>query len=91
MVGCSVTNVVKAKIIRIGNSQGVRLPKIWLDQLNLGPEVEMAMQADKIVIRSVLRPRQGWEVQFAAMAEAGDDRLLDAPVSTAFDQDEWEW
>jgi antitoxin MazE len=86
-----MTNVVKAKIIRIGNSQGVRLPKIWLDQLNLGPEVEMAMQADKIVIRSVRRPRQDWEVHFAALAEAGDDRLLDTPVSTAFDQDEWEW
>ena len=86
-----MTNVMKAKIIRIGNSQGVRLPKIWLDQLNLGPEVEMAMQADKIVIRPTLRPRHDWDGQFAAMAEAGDDRLLDVPVSTAFDKDEWKW
>ena len=86
-----MTNVVKAKIIRIGNSQGVRLPKIWLDQLNLGPEVEMAMQSDKIVIRPALRPRQAWDEQFAAMAQAGDDRLLDAVVPTSFDKDEWEW
>lgn len=86
-----MTNVVKARIIRIGNSRGVRLPKVWLDQLNLGPEVEMAMQTDKIVIRPALRPRQDWEGQFAAMAQAGDDRLLDAVVSTAFDTDEWEW
>ena len=86
-----MAGVVKAKIIRIGNSQGVRLPKIWLDQLNLGPEVEMAMQANNIVIRPALRPRQGWDVRFAAMAKAGDDRLLDAPVSTGFDKDEWEW
>jgi len=86
-----MTNVVKAKIIRIGNSQGVRLPKIWLDQLNLGPEVEMAMQSDKIVIRPALRPRQDWDKQFAAMAQAGDNRLLDTAVPTSFDKDEWEW
>ena len=86
-----MTNVVKAKIVRIGNSQGVRLPKIWLDQPNLGPEVEMTMQAGKIVIRPALRPRQDWDEQFAAMAQAGDDRLLDAVVPTAFDKDQWEW
>lgn len=86
-----MTNIVKAKIVRIGNSQDVRLPKLWLDQLNLGPEVEMSIQADKIVIRPAMRSRQDWDAKFAAMAEAGDDRLLDASVPTAFDKDEWEW
>jgi hypothetical protein len=38
--------------------------------------------------------RAGWDEQFAAMAGAGDDRLLDgdrsSPAAT-WDQDEWEW
>ena len=86
-----MSNVVVAKIVRIGTSQGVRLPKVWLDQLHLGPEVEMTVQTDGIVIRPTSRPRQGWCEQFAAMAAAGDDHLIDAPIPTDFDQDQWEW
>jgi antitoxin MazE len=84
-------SVVKTKLIRIGNSQGVRLPRIWIDQLNIGQEVEMSMQADRIVIRPARQPRHDWAVQFAAMAAAGDDHLTEPLVLTRFDQDEWEW
>jgi antitoxin MazE len=54
-----MSKVVKSHLVRIGNSRGVRIPKVWLDQLNLGEEVEMAVQADRLVIRSAHRPRQG--------------------------------
>jgi len=83
--------VVKARIIKIGNSQGVRIPKAWLDQLNFGEEVELVVQPDQLVIRSPYRPRQDWEKHFAAMAVEKDDRLLDAETSTRWDQDEWDW
>jgi len=35
-------------------------------------------------------PREGWDEAFRAMAERGDDHLLDESLSTAFDEPEWE-
>ena len=82
----------KARIIKIGNSQGVRIPKFLLDQLALGDQVELVIEQDQLIIRPAHRPRQGWEEQFARMAAGGDDRLLDPDTSlTHWDQDEWEW
>jgi antitoxin MazE len=84
-------NVVKSRVVRIGNSRGVRIPKLWLEQLDLGEEVEMAVQADQLVIRSARRPRQGWEEQFRAMHEKGDDRLIEGFPASAWDEQEWQW
>ena len=88
-----MATVVKTRIIKIGNSQGIRIPKLLLDQTDLGDEVELELQQRQIVIRSAHQPRAGWEERFKAMAEAGDDKLLDGDVMvpTAWDQEEWEW
>ena len=85
--------VIRARIIRIGNSQGLRIPKQVLDQTRLGEEVELEVQHDQIVIRPAHRPRAGWEDQFREMGERGDDRLLDGDelVPTRWDEAEWEW
>jgi len=86
-----MSTVLKARIIKIGNSHGVRIPKVWLEQLDLGEEVEMAVESDQIVIRPAHQPRDNWEQQFSEMAAQGDDQLLDQPTPTRWDQDEWEW
>ncbi len=86
-----MSTVLKARIIKIGNSHGVRIPKVWLEQLDLGEEVEMAVESDQIVIRPAHSPRDGWEQQFSLMAAQGDDQLLDQPTPTRWEQDEWEW
>ena len=88
-----MSSAVKARIVKIGNSQGVRIPKLLLDQADLGEEVELELQGEQIVIRSAHRARHDWSDQFKAMAARGDDKLLDdeALVSTAWDEDEWEW
>ena len=84
-------NVVKSHLVRIGNSRGVRIPKVWLEQLDLDDEVELRMEADQLVIRSARHPRQGWEDRFRAMHERGDDRpVAEFPAST-WDDREWEW
>jgi predicted DNA-binding antitoxin AbrB/MazE fold protein len=36
-------------------------------------------------------PRTGWDEQFARMGEYGDDKLLDNPTPTKWDETEWEW
>ncbi len=68
---------VRTHIIKIGNSQGIRIPKLLLDQLGLGDEVEIEVQGKQLVIRPTRSPRQGWNEQFQVMAAQGDDRLLD--------------
>jgi len=83
--------VLKARVVRIGNSRGIRIPKVWLDQLGLDAEVELAVQKDRLVIRRAHRPREGWKEAFRSMAEHRDDRLLDEPVVTKWDREEWEW
>ncbi len=85
-------NVVRTHIIRIGNSRGIRIPKLLLDQAGLGTEVEILVQRDHLMIRPVGRPRSTWDEQFRAMAEQGDDRLfLGDAALTDWDAREWEW
>jgi antitoxin MazE len=84
-------NVIKSRLVRIGNSRGIRIPSIWVEQLALGEGVEMSVEADRLVICSTRRPRAGWEERFRAMHDCGDDRPMeDFPAST-WDQEEWEW
>jgi antitoxin MazE len=84
---------MKAHLIRIGNSQGVRIPKPLLEQTKLRDEVEIEVQDDCLVIRARGNPRAGWDEAFAAMARQGDDALLDSTelVPTRWDEEEWEW
>ena len=84
-------SVIKTPIIKIGNSRGIRIPKLLIDQVGLGNEVEITAQRDQLVIRPTSRPRYDWDTQFRAMAEQGDDRLLDEPVATQWDASEWTW
>jgi antitoxin MazE len=90
---CELSTVFKTRIVKIGNSQGIRIPKLLLDQTQLGEEVELELQQDRIVIRSARRAREGWDAAFHVMAEAGDDRLLDdeALTLTSWDEAEWTW
>jgi antitoxin MazE len=84
---------MKTRIIRIGNSQGIRIPKIYLQQTGLGEEVELDVQDKEIVIRRVGHPREGWAEAFRTMSERGDDRLLDRELrrQSGWDEVEWQW
>lgn len=83
---------MKANIIRIGNSRGVRLPKALLEQTGLNGEVDLKATNDSIVIRPrSSKPRAGWAKSFKELAASGQDKLLDPVTSTEWDKDEWEW
>ena len=84
---------MRASIVRIGNSQGIRIPKVVLEQTQLEGEVELEVKDREILIRPVSKPRQDWAQKFKAMAEKGDDKLLDSSSidQTSWDKDEWEW
>jgi antitoxin MazE len=82
---------MRARLIQIGNSRGIRLPKTVLAEAQLEDEVELKAEPGCIVIRSAKRPRAGWAEAAQQMRERGEDRLLDPPMSTRFDREEWEW
>jgi antitoxin MazE len=80
---------MKARIVRIGNSQRVRIPKPIKEQTGLRGEVDIIAEKDAVVIRPAARPRAGWAVVFREMAWRGDDRLLDdvGPTLSTWDKD----
>jgi antitoxin MazE len=82
---------MKARLIRIGNSRGIRLPKPVIDELGLADEVDMEVRADRLVIRPSQGTRAGWAEAAEALAAEAGDRLLDGPTSTRFDDEEWTW
>ncbi len=82
---------MKTRLVRIGNSRGVRLSKALLESSGLADEVEISVQKNRITITSSRKPRQGWEEQFARMHAAGDDRMIDPPLASGWDETEWVW
>ena len=87
--GCPMP--VKTRIIRIGNSQGIRIPKPLLEQSGITGEVELEIEDNKIIIHAAESPRRGWEEAFAAMAQHGDDVLIDPDAESDWDHEEWQW
>jgi antitoxin MazE len=82
---------MKARIVRIGNSRGVRLPKPLLAEAGLPADVEIRARNGAIVISPASRPRAGWGDAARQLRERGGGRLLDAPTGTRFDDQEWKW
>lgn len=83
---------MKVKLVRVGNSRGIRIPKAILEQCGLQETVELRVEKDRLVIAREHRPRQGWEEAFSAAGPSSDDELLlDAMPAAAFDLEDWRW
>jgi antitoxin MazE len=84
---------MKSRIVKIGNSRGVRIPKPLIEETGLGEEVEIQAEGNRLIIARADRPRANWATRFRKMARAGDDALIDGDVQiqTAWEKDEWEW
>jgi antitoxin MazE len=80
---------MKAQIIRIGNSQGVRIPKMLLEDGKLSGEVELELHEDGLLIRSLQKPRANWDATFKATSDDDDQSTPDTP--TEFEKKEWQW
>lgn len=85
---------MKTKLVQIGNSKGVRIPKPLIEQYGLSEDIELVLKDNEIILRPVNEPRIGWDHQFQKMAEHGDDQLLDpesAESESHWDETEWTW
>lgn len=84
---------MKTKIVRIGNSQGVRIPKPLLDRSGLSGEVELIARDGMVLVRAAAHPRAQWADAFQKMAARGDDELPAIPrqAVSVWDDGEWAW
>jgi antitoxin MazE len=82
---------MKAHLVRMGNSRGVRLPKPLIAQAGLTEEVELEVRGNTIVIVAQKPPRSGWAEAARTLHAEGGDPLLDPPTPTRFDEAEWQW
>jgi antitoxin MazE len=69
--------------VKIGNSQGIRLPKAVIDLAGLTQELDLEVAGNAIIIRSNRRPREGWAEAAEACHKAGEDRLDDWDATTS--------
>jgi len=82
------------KIIKIGNSRGIRIPKSIIEQSGIKNEVELEVKDDKIIIKSLSEIRKNWNLAFRKMSKRNDDLLLDENTlanQSSWDNKEWTW
>jgi antitoxin MazE len=89
---CNYNVPMRTRIVKIGNSLGVRIPKLLLEQSRLAEEVEIEAFDRQIVITPARQPRDGWDTAFQTMTRNGDDTLIDDTHSlSSWDKTEWQW
>src|SRR3972149_3415846 len=82
---------LELKVVPIGNSRGVRLPKAVLDKYAIRDAVVVEEREDGLLLRSKKKDkRPSWDETFKDMAherEAWSD--LDATLNDGLDQEPW--
>lgn len=84
---------MRTRVVKIGNSQGIRIPKPILEQTGIMEDVELEIEKDRIVIRALCKPREGWDAAFETMSLNNDDVLMAGfgKMSHSWDDEGWEW
>jgi antitoxin MazE len=85
---------MQTKLIAIGNSRGIRIPKAAIDHYGFGDEpLELDMAPEGLLLRPSRNARRGWDKAFARMRKRGDDRMLQITSAdlNQWDRKEWTW
>jgi antitoxin MazE len=82
---------MKARLVQIGNSRGIRLPKPIIEEAQLADEVDIHVREGSIVITSMAKPRAGWADSAKKLRDQNADVLMDSYVATQFDESDWKW
>ncbi|MDD3669481.1 MAG: AbrB/MazE/SpoVT family DNA-binding domain-containing protein [Alphaproteobacteria bacterium] len=72
---------MRIKLVKIGNSVGIRLPKAVIDECELKSEVDMEIRQRHIILSPVSGARRDWPETIAAA-------LKENPAS---EEGEWQW
>jgi antitoxin MazE len=81
----------RTRIVRIGNSRRIRVPKVLLDEAGLPEEVELRAAPGRLLVSAATRALAGWASKARSMHQRGDDAPLDPTTATEFDQTDWRW
>jgi antitoxin MazE len=77
---------MRSVIRRLGNSQGVSIPKAILDEagMTIDSPIEMTVDGATIMLRKMtLHPREGWDADAALAGDDAEDRAwLDADLDS---------
>ncbi len=84
---------MRAKLARLGNSRGVRIPRPFIEDVGLKDDVEITVEDGAVVIRPTRHPREGWTEAIIAAGEMTAEELAEFEgwPPTQFDLEEWEW
>lgn len=79
---------MRAKLVRIGNSRGIRLPKPVIEGAGLKDEVEIRVEGASVIITPVKKVREGWA---ESIEKHGPPTDFEEWPPTKFDLEEWKW
>ena len=79
---------MRVRIRRMGNSNGILIPKPVLKQIGLSDEAEMQVEGNTLVLRRPTDPvRSGWEEASKRIAALNDDTLVLPDFENEIDQE----
>lgn len=81
---------MRADIVRIGNSKGIRIPAAILRECRMEYGVDLQVEEGKVILTPLKEPRLGWEEAFQDMHAAGKDEQLLADLPEE-DMEGWTW
>jgi antitoxin MazE len=83
---------MRAEIIRIGNSRGLRIPKAVLEQCGMKRAVNLQVTDHTLIVTPCEETRAGWSEAFQLMDANNEDLLLDTDsMAHSWDDEEWQW
>jgi antitoxin MazE len=80
---------MEIQVVQIGNSKGIRLSKTLIDKYHINDKVDLILEKDQIIIKSISAPRKDWDKAFKAMHENGDDKLFISDLFNDETLEEW--
>lgn len=81
---------IELKVVQIGNSRGVRLPKTVLDRYAITDAVVLEAREEGLLLRNKKDKRLSWEDTYKEMAHEREDWSdLDTAVGDGLDKERW--
>lgn len=81
------------RLVQIGNSKGIRLPKRIIEQFSFADEIEAEIKKDGLLLKKKTKPRAGWKKQILKEIKKNGypEMLIPDNIQNDFDESEWQW
>lgn len=81
---------LELKVVPIGNSRGIRLPRELLARYKIGETVVLQVREEGLLLRAKGDDRLSWDETYKAAAHEGEDWSdLDATLADGLDKVPW--